>query len=137
MPRVSKKSTTPKTAESVAEPELAAEPEPTEACPCMDEAEAAVEETEAGATAEEAAAAPKKTKKKRTYRSSTETDAEPKPKRPPNAFMIYSKEQRTQFDTKAMKVTEIAKEIGAKWRALSEEEQGRYKQMAAELKVAA
>ena len=48
--------------------------------------------------------------------------------------MIYSKEQRANYDTKAMKVTEIAKEIGATWRALSEEDKTRYQQMALELK---
>ena len=49
--------------------------------------------------------------------------------------MLYSKEQRTQFD-KTMKVTEVAKEIGARWQQLGEEEKNRYKQMALELKEA-
>ena len=59
-----------------------------------------------------------------------------KKKRTPNAFMLYSKEQRSNFDTKTTKVTEIARAIGAKWRELGEEEKTRYRSMAEELKAA-
>lgn len=75
----------------------------------------------------------KKKRKQRTYRASS--DPGPKTKRTPNAFMLFSKEQRAQYDTKTMKVTEVAKDIGKKWHALEEEEKSRYKQMAIDLKA--
>ena len=78
-------------------------------------------------------ASPPPSKAKKTqncrYRTSS-AQAEPKvKKRSPNAFMIYSQEKRGDFAN--LKVTEIAKIIGAQWRALSEEEKSRYKHMAA------
>ena len=74
--------------------------------------------------------------KRKRGEKAAKADRADKPKQPPNAFMIYSKEQRAGFD-KSVKVTEQAREIGARWRALSEEERTRYKQMAIDLKAAA
>lgn len=55
----------------------------------------------------------------------------PKPKRPLNAFMIFSQEKRPEYRGSGT-VTEVAKKIGEAWRELSPEEQSRYKQMAVE-----
>lgn len=104
-------------------------------------AEAAAEEPAAEADpvdaevgAEAPLSPPPKKRSRVAYRAAAPAD---KPKRAPNAFMIYSKEKRQAYDLKAMKVTEVAKDIGAQWRALPEEEKTRYKQMALELKAAA
>lgn len=82
------------------------------------------------------AASPVK-KRSRVRYQGTATENAQRPKRGPNAFMIYSKEKRQAYDLKAMKVTEVAKAIGAEWRALPEEEKSRYKQMALQVKAAA
>ena len=57
----------------------------------------------------------------------------PKAKRPLNAYMLYSQEQRPKFD-KTMKVTEVAKAIGAQWKELSDADKQPYKDRAAALK---
>lgn len=71
-----------------------------------------------------------KTIKKRNTNKASAGDSA-KPKRAPNAFMIYSQVQRRQhYRGSTLKVTDIAKEIGSKWQALSEEEKSQYKKMA-------
>lgn len=130
MPRVSKKKVEPAQHEEAQEVQAEAQDD---AKDMQEMHEEEPEPAEAGEEAGASCACEAKPKKKARYRSATDEPA--KPKRPPNAFMLYSKEQRTQFD-KTMKVTEVAKEIGAKWRELSEEEKNRYKQMALDLKAA-
>ena len=127
MPRVSKKTAPPVRPAAVEEEECArtdvdeSAPQDVEA---MQNGEAEMGET-SSSPAEAAAAVRPAAKKRKTDR----------PKQPPNAFMIFSKEQRVDID-KSMKVTDQAKEIGARWQALEEEQKTRYKQMAADLKAA-
>lgn len=56
-----------------------------------------------------------------------------KPKRGPNAYMIFSNEKRGEVkaENPGLKVTEIAKVIGDMWKELSEEEKQEYKDKAA------
>lgn len=58
----------------------------------------------------------------------TQQDAPSKPKRAPSAYNLYFKELYPQL---GMKVTEAAKEVGARWRSLPDHEKQRYKDMAA------
>lgn len=83
-------------------------------------------------------AAPKKERKKRK-RKEPEGDT-PRPKRPPNAFMIFSQEMRKEkaedFKQQGLKTTQIAQHIGELWRALPEDGKATYKAQSEALKQA-
>lgn len=53
-------------------------------------------------------------------------------KKPGNAYNLFFKEQYSQVAAGGMKVTEAAKEIGARWKSLSEADKARYKAAADE-----
>ena len=59
-----------------------------------------------------------------------------KPKRPMNAFMMFAKENRTQLreDNPELKVTEVSKLLGAKWREMTEDEKSPFTKEAKRLK---
>ena len=68
---------------------------------------------------------------------SSDGDRPPPKKRPLNSYMLYTKEMReTKYRDSTLRPPEVAKEIGASWRALSDEERSRYTQMAASLRCA-
>ncbi|KAI9249768.1 high mobility group box domain-containing protein, partial [Phascolomyces articulosus] len=56
--------------------------------------------------------------------------------RPPNAFLLFNKEMRKQLkdSNPSMKVAEISKEIGERWKNLSPEEKSRYVSQANSIK---
>lgn len=60
-----------------------------------------------------------------------------KKKRTRNAFMIYSAQERPKYQGTGTKVTEVAKQIGASWQSLADEEKNRFKAMAEQEKQAA
>ncbi|KAL9642794.1 hypothetical protein ABK040_009869 [Willaertia magna] len=75
----------------------------------------------------------KKRKRKTTKKKKTDPDA---PKRPLTSYMLFSQEQRKKIvqETPEIKVTEVAKKVGALWKQLSAEQKQPYIDKAEELK---
>lgn len=60
-----------------------------------------------------------------------------KPKRPLNAFMLYSKHMRSTPEYRSSSgkgVTSIAKDLGERWRSMPEEEKSVWQKQASDLK---
>ena len=66
-------------------------------------------------------------------------DQPAKKKKPMTSFLLFSREQSKQVKaaTPDMRMGDVAKEVGARWRALATEEKDAWKSKAAELKAAA
>ncbi|KAL7492365.1 hypothetical protein ACHAWT_002550 [Skeletonema menzelii] len=72
----------------------------------------------------DAAAKPKKAKA-----TKAKAKGSPKAKKPLTGYMLFAKEMRPKVkeENPEMSFGELGKELGARWRALSEEEKGKYK----------
>lgn len=58
-----------------------------------------------------------------------EEEAAEKPKKPASAYMLFSKEMRPTVveENPDMSFGEVGRELGARWRALSDDEKAKYK----------
>ena len=57
------------------------------------------------------------------------------PKRPPNAFMIFSKEKRPEVKAQGLAPKEVLRELGRMWKALDEESKAPYQEQYEEAKA--
>jgi hypothetical protein len=71
----------------------------------------------------------KKPAKKAKKEKKEKKEKKDKPKRPLNAYMVFAMEVRESVKKNypTASITEIAKKIGEKWRALSDSEKAKYK----------
>ena len=61
---------------------------------------------------------------------------DPPKKRSLNSFMLFCQDQRSNYDAKSLRATEITKQIAEKWRNLSDDEKNVYKERARQLRAA-
>ncbi|XP_059181873.1 transcription factor 7-like 1 [Centropristis striata] len=68
---------------------------------------------------------------KKTKRESQQEEERPYVKRPPNAFMLFLKEQRSAVEDEGKGTAITNKVLGEKWRSLTEEQKKKYNEQAA------
>lgn len=66
---------------------------------------------------------------KKTRRKAQSTDG-PVVKRPMTAYFYFCRDHRKEFDGKGVSVTQVSKELGARWKAADEATKAKYQEMA-------
>ena len=64
-----------------------------------------------------------------TQLQATKAKGSPKAKKPLSGYMLFAKEMRPKLKEESPDLTfgEVGKELGARWRALSDDEKAKYK----------